>query len=95
VKRPSKDAAGVVGLGAAACAACCAGPILGFLGGIAALGVIGALFIGVAGIAIAGSVMVATMTVRGRRSPTPCASPPSSALIATPTRRREAPSLSD
>ena len=33
-RSPARRAAGVVGLGAAACAACCAGPILAFLGGL-------------------------------------------------------------
>ncbi len=32
--KPKRDGATVVGLGAAACVACCAGPILAFLGGI-------------------------------------------------------------
>ena len=30
-RRPGKEGVGVVGIGVAACAACCAGPILGFV----------------------------------------------------------------
>ncbi len=36
--RTDKDRFSVLGLGVAACAACCAGPILAFLGGLGVAG---------------------------------------------------------
>ncbi|MCU1503162.1 MAG: hypothetical protein JWM12_2516, partial [Ilumatobacteraceae bacterium] len=37
-----REGAAVIGAGAAACAACCAGPILGFLGAVGLASVLGA-----------------------------------------------------
>lgn len=48
-----KDGATIVRIGAAACAACCAGPILGFLGAIG-LGTVTSVFVfGAAGLLVA------------------------------------------
>lgn len=48
-----KEGLGVVGLGAAACAACCVGPILGFLAAIGLGTALGVAAFGLAGLAIA------------------------------------------
>lgn len=59
---------GIVGIGAAACAACCAGPILAILGGVTIAGVAGTMFVGVASLAVAVVAAVAYVVVRRRRS---------------------------
>ncbi|MCU1368712.1 MAG: hypothetical protein JWL72_1663 [Ilumatobacteraceae bacterium] len=61
-----KDSVAIVGVGAAACAACCAGPTLGFL---AAIGLGTAAGIAVFGFAalLVGAVAAATMAGRRRR----------------------------
>ena len=51
--RPRRDGVAVVGVGVAACAACCAGPIIGVLGAIGFGTVVGVLLFGVVGLAIA------------------------------------------
>jgi hypothetical protein len=48
-----KTGAGVLGVGAAACAACCAGPILGFLAGVGLTAAVGAVLFGVVGLVVA------------------------------------------
>ena len=58
----------IVGFAALACVACCIGPILGLLGTVAALGVVSAPFIGVAGFAIATAAIGALIVVRRRRA---------------------------
>ena len=45
-----RDAFGVVGFGLAACAACCAGPVLGFLAAIGLFTVTGIAVFGAAGL---------------------------------------------
>ncbi|MGH9148718.1 MAG: hypothetical protein ACRD0D_10200 [Acidimicrobiales bacterium] len=69
-------------MGAAACLACCAGPILALLG---ALGVASTLFMGVAGLAIAALGAVAVIVLRRRRRKR-CAAEARVALAA-PARR--------
>jgi hypothetical protein len=63
----------VVGLGIAACVACCAGPILAFLGGVTVLGVASTWFIGGAGLVIAAAAATAFLVVRSRRRESACA----------------------
>lgn len=55
------------GFAAAACVACCAGPFLAAIGGIAALGAIGTSAFGVAAAAVAGLAIVVLVIVRSRR----------------------------
>lgn len=55
-------------LGAAACLACYAGPILALLGGIGALGLVGSLFIGVGGLIAAVAAAIEFVVVRRRRA---------------------------
>lgn len=73
MSKDSKDGFSILGLGAAACVACCAGPILAFLGGLGIAGVASTLLIGAGGLLITIAAVVAFITVR-RRS-TACASP--------------------
>jgi hypothetical protein len=46
----AKAGVGLVGVGAAACAACCAGPILGFLAATGIASVLGAVIFGAVGL---------------------------------------------
>ena len=57
----------MIGLAAAACIACCLGPIVGVLGGIAAAGLISTLSIGVIGTAITATALTAFLVLRRRR----------------------------
>ena len=56
------------GFAAAACVACCAGPFLAAVGGIAALGAIGTVAFGIAALAVAGVAIAALVVVRRRRA---------------------------
>jgi hypothetical protein len=58
----------IFGLAAVACVACCIGSVLGVLGAIAALGVVSSLFIGAAGLVVAGVAVAAFIVVRRRRA---------------------------
>ena len=57
----------LVGFAAMACAACCIGPIVGALGGVAALGLVSTLFIGAAGLVIAATAAPLAVAVHRRR----------------------------
>jgi len=57
----------MVGLAAVACVACCLGPIVGVLGGVAALGIVSTAWIGLIGVLIAASALAALSIVRRRR----------------------------
>jgi hypothetical protein len=58
---------GVLGAGAAACAACCAGPVLGFLAATGIASVLGAVVFGVVGLAVV--LAVAAVFWQRRRRP--------------------------
>ncbi|MGH9213815.1 MAG: hypothetical protein ACRD2C_24550 [Acidimicrobiales bacterium] len=60
-----KASLGVLGAGAAACAACCAGPILGFLAATGIASVLGAIVFGVVGVVVV--LAVATVIWQRRR----------------------------
>ena len=77
----------MVGIGAAACAVCCAGPVIAFLGGLSVAGVLGSVLVGVAGSVLAAVAGAAWLVLRRRRS---CAVPSASTPVATPTVRRAA-----
>jgi hypothetical protein len=64
-ERPSTIA--VVGVGAAACAACCAAPVLGLLAGITVLGIVGTVFFGIAAAVVAVLAAAAVLVRRRRR----------------------------
>jgi len=67
MKGPGKEGLAVLGLGAAACVACCAGPILAFLGGIGIAGVAGFWLVGGGGLVIAALAAIAFLVVRRRQ----------------------------
>jgi hypothetical protein len=52
-RRSTKEGLGMLGLGAAACAACCAGPILGFLAAIGIGTILGVAAFGALGLLVA------------------------------------------
>jgi mercuric ion transport protein len=81
-----KEGAGVLGLGAAACAACCAGPIIAFLGGIAAFGAIGTLLLGVVALMIA-AALIAVVVVWRRRGARCEVEPTPVVTLDSPVRR--------
>jgi hypothetical protein len=57
----------IIGFAAAACVACCIGPILGVLGAIAALGLVASLLFGVGAVLVAALAVAALVVVRRRR----------------------------
>ncbi len=61
-----KEGAALVGAGAVACAACCAGPIVGFLAAIGLGTATGFALFGVAAVVV-GALAVAVVLVRRRR----------------------------
>ena len=54
------------GFAATACVACCAGPFLAAIGGIAALGAIGTTAFGLAALAVASVTITALVVIRRR-----------------------------
>jgi hypothetical protein len=79
--KSAKQGGTAVGVGIAACAACCAGPILAALGSAAAFIGVATFVAGAVGLAVAFLVAV-ILTVRWRRH---CA--PESVAVEAPTRR--------
>ena len=63
--RTSRQGFGVLGVGAAACAACCAGPVIAFLAAASVGTLIGIALFGVAGLAVA--VIAGLAFLRRRR----------------------------
>ena len=61
-----KDGFGVLGIGAAACVACCSPLILAFLGG---LGFAATFWFGAVGLAAAAVVAVSVLVIRRKRQP--------------------------
>lgn len=85
-----KENAAIVGVGAAACAVCCAGPILAVLAAIGLGTAAGFALFGAAAV-LAGAVLVAFVVVRRRRLAVACAStkmPATLAVELTDTRSR-------
>lgn len=68
----AKTSLGVLGAGAAACAACCAGPILGFLAATGIASVLGAVVFGAVGLLVVLAV-AAVVYLRRRREAQRCA----------------------
>ena len=67
-----KDGLGVLGVGAAACAACCAGPIIGVLSAIGVGTAAGIATFGLAGLLVAVVGVAFVLRRRARRRQTPC-----------------------
>ena len=63
----------MVGLGAAACMACCAGPFLAFLGGLSIVGIVSHWLIGGAGLVVAALAAAGFVLVRSWRRQSSCA----------------------
>lgn len=62
-----KESAAIVGVGVAACAVCCAGPILGVLGAIGLGTVAGFALFGALAIVVGASVLALVLVRRRRR----------------------------
>jgi mercuric ion transport protein len=62
-----RDGFSLLGVGAVACVACCAGPILAVLGGVSLAGLASTVFIGAAGLVIAVAALAAYFVVRQRQ----------------------------
>jgi mercuric ion transport protein len=76
----NKDNAAIVGAGVAACAVCCAGPILGVLAAIGLGTAAGFALFGIAAIVI-GAVSIAVVLVRRRRRAAACAATESAETV--------------
>ena len=83
-----KDGFSVVGLGVAACVACCAGPVLTVLGGLGIAGIASTWLIGGFGLLIAAVVGLACIAVHRRRTATACATAPADVVPIAFTDRR-------
>ena len=66
----------ILGIAAVACVACCIGPVLGVLGGIAALGLLSTMFIGATGLLVGAAAIAVLVIVRRRRINASCTSEP-------------------
>jgi glycerol-3-phosphate acyltransferase PlsY len=81
MNKDRNDAFSLVGIGTAACIACCVGPILAFLGGLGVARVASTVLIGTGGLAITAAAVVAFVAVRRRTTtcavdePTPVSAP--------------------
>lgn len=84
MKKASKDGFSALGLGAAACVACCAGPILAFLGGLGIAGLASTLLIGALGLLTTVAAVAAIIVVRRRRACEVSADGPVAVAIPTP-----------
>jgi hypothetical protein len=78
----------LLGIGAAACAACCAGPILAFLGGLSLAGLASTLVFGTVGLVVAvGAAVAALFVLRRRRRSASCGIDQAPVPLAPPSRR--------
>ena len=90
MKQHLKSAAGPLGFGVAACAACCAGPIVGLVTGLGLTAAAGAWLLGSTALALVLVVLaVGSLVVRRRRRVARCA--PEPVPVAAPTRRSSLP----
>ena len=83
-----REGFGLLGIGAVACLACCAGPILALLGGISLAGLLSTAVIGTVGLVVAGAAAVAFLLVRRRRQAACAADAAEPVPLPTPTRRQ-------
>lgn len=81
-----KAGLGVLGAGAAACAACCAGPILGFLAATGIASVLGAVVFGVVGLLVV--LAIAAVLYRRRRRQAQRCTPATGAVQLESPRRK-------
>jgi Flp pilus assembly protein TadB len=85
-KADARAGAGIVGLGAVACAACCAGPVVAFLAAVGVTVVLGAVLSGAVGLAAALVAAVVLWRRRARRC-APAPSPDEPVTIGPPRLR--------
>jgi hypothetical protein len=78
----TKASPGVLGAGAAACAACCAGPIVGLLAATGIASVLGAVIFGVVGLTIV--LAVAAVLYQRHRHQQACAPTDGSVRVEAP-----------
>jgi hypothetical protein len=71
-KRDTRAGLGAIGVGAAACAACCAGPIVGFLTAIGVASVLGAAMFGMVGLLAVLAVAAVAWRRRGANRRNAC-----------------------
>jgi len=79
-----RDGIGLLGVAATACIACCAGPILAFLG---VAGLASSLAIGTTGLVIAAAAASAWLLVRRRHHVVPVAASSELTPVEAPTRK--------
>lgn len=75
-----------LGLGAAACVACCIGPIVAFLGGLSLAGFASTVWLGGGGLAVGVAAAAGWLVLRRRRRDG-CAVESGPIRVAAPTRR--------
>ena len=83
-----KENVAIVGVGAVACAACCAGPILGLLAAIGLGTAAGFALFGTAAIVV-GAIAIIVAVRRRRRRATSCAAAPGSVVVEMPIVRTQ------
>ena len=81
-----KENAAIVGVGVAACAACCAGPILGFLAAIGLGTAVGFALFGSAALVI-GAIAIVVVLRRRRRRTDACTTTSEPVAVDMPTAR--------
>jgi len=90
---PVKAGAGALGVGAAACVACCAGPIVGALSAIGIASATGYLVAGSAALVVGVLAAVLVVTRRRRRANACAARTDTPAFVAAPELKPPAESL--
>jgi hypothetical protein len=86
-RSPARAGFSVLGIGAAACVACCVGPILGLLSTIGALSLLSTVFLGVVGFFVAAAAALAIVTVVVRRQQAHAGAPDPQPVPVELTRR--------
>ena len=84
--RISKENATIVGVGAAACVACCAGPIIGFLAAIGIGTAVGFALFGTISLVV-GALALIVVVRRRRRRAAACGTSPAPVTVQIPTVR--------
>jgi mercuric ion transport protein len=82
-----RESAAIVGVGVAACAVCCSGPILAFLAAIGLGTALGLVAFGVAGLVIALAVGLVLHRRRRRQRASSCAPAPEVVQVGPPQMR--------
>ncbi|GAA1817349.1 hypothetical protein GCM10009749_29140 [Agromyces neolithicus] len=68
-KRAVRSTAGILGAGILACAACCAGPLLAFVGSLGAASLLGAYWVpALLAVTVAAGIILTVLLIRRRRA---------------------------